>query len=92
MNDFVNTVSCAWHGAARAPGANCSISSVENIWIVKKLRRQRDQIMYFNRAHISLEMIGLINSLLTLLFVVAPAGWSSSTTLLLAAALFLKKR
>uniref|UniRef100_A0A674P286 Fibronectin type-III domain-containing protein n=1 Tax=Takifugu rubripes TaxID=31033 RepID=A0A674P286_TAKRU len=44
VNDYVNTVTCGWHGAARAPGANCSISGVEKIRIVRKGSRE---IMYF---------------------------------------------
>ncbi|XP_056871716.1 interleukin-2 receptor subunit beta isoform X1 [Takifugu flavidus] len=40
VNDYVNTVTCGWHGAARAPGANCSISGVEKIRIVRKGSRE----------------------------------------------------
>lgn len=47
VNDFVNTVTCAWHGAAQAPGANCSISGVEKIWIGKRIGSKRGQITYF---------------------------------------------
>lgn len=46
VNDYINTVTCAWLGSARPPGSNCSISAVKNIWIVEKLQRKRGQMMY----------------------------------------------
>lgn len=45
VNDFVNNVSCTWHGSPVAPGVNCSISGVKKTRIFKNNMKLSSQMM-----------------------------------------------
>lgn len=45
LNDFVNNVSCTWHGAPLAPGVDCWIVGVKTTWIFKNYVRHRGAIL-----------------------------------------------